>query len=126
MLRWNQYKYVAYPGYHPQLFDLESDPWEVHNLSDIRPDLVQDMDARMRKLTDYETHDRIVKEYDRDSFRVWRDAHLQAGDYYELMARIFCGSDDWNIGGENAERRVIPPWTQEDDRTVIQWLESNL
>lgn len=125
MLRWNQYKYIAYPGYRPQLFDLESDPWEVHDLSDARPDLIRDMDARMRKLTDYETHDRIVKEYDRDSFRVWRDAHLQAGDYYELMARVFCGADDWQISGERTEGKIIPPWTDANEQEVVQWLESD-
>lgn len=79
----------------------------------------------MRKLTDYETHDRIVKEYDRDSFRVWRDAHLQAGDYYELMARVFCGADDWQISGERTEGKIIPPWTDANEQEVVQWLESD-
>ncbi|MBQ7064918.1 MAG: sulfatase-like hydrolase/transferase [Firmicutes bacterium] len=117
MLRQDQYKYIAYPGYEPQLFDLEADPWEIHNLAAERPDLVQQLDERLRRITDYEAHDHIVKEYDRDSFRLWRDCHKEMGDYESLMARIFCGADD-------EEPEVIPPWTEEDEAMVVRWLES--
>jgi choline-sulfatase len=32
MIRKNQYKYVYYPGYRPQLYDLEKDPYESTDL----------------------------------------------------------------------------------------------
>jgi choline-sulfatase len=32
MIRKNQFKYVYYPGYRPQLFDLEKDPYESTDL----------------------------------------------------------------------------------------------
>lgn len=116
MLRKDQYKYVAYPGYEPQLFDLECDPWEIHNIAAGHPELVAQLDQRLRQITDYEAHDHMVKEYDHDSFRVWREGHKAAGDYETLMARIFCGADD-------EEPEVIPPWTEEDEKEVLDWLE---
>ena len=33
MLRWRNWKLVEYPGYSPQLFDLEADPWEARDLA---------------------------------------------------------------------------------------------
>lgn len=118
MLRRDQYKYVAYPGYEPQLFDLAKDPWEIHNLASERPELVQEMDERLRQITNYEAHDHMVKEYDHDSFRVWREGHKAAGDYEKLMARTFCGADD-------EEPDIIPPWTEEDEKAIIKWLEDD-
>ena len=32
MIRHNQWKYIYYPGYPPQLFDLKNDPTERHDL----------------------------------------------------------------------------------------------
>jgi choline-sulfatase len=33
MVRVGRYKYVHYEGYRPQLFDLEADPFEAHDLA---------------------------------------------------------------------------------------------
>ena len=33
MLRWRNWKYIAYPGYPPQLFDLDTDPIEATDLA---------------------------------------------------------------------------------------------
>lgn len=118
MLRKDNWKYIAYPGYEPQLFDLDRDPWEVCNLAGKMPEKAAAMDARLREITDYIAHDRQVKEYDRDSFRVWRDCHKAAGDYDKLMAWIFCGADD-------GVPDVIPPWTEEDEAFVVKWLEDD-
>ena len=116
MLRRDQYKYVAYPGYEPQLFDLDSDPWEIHNLSREKPEIVEQMDKELRSITDYEEHDRLVKAYDKDSFRVWRDCHKAFGDYDRLMSEIFSGAED------GIPERILP-WTLEDEKLVTQWLE---
>ena len=35
MVRFGRYKYVHYEGYRPQLFDLEADPLETHDLAEI-------------------------------------------------------------------------------------------
>ena len=118
MLRKDNFKYIAYPGYQPQLFDLDADPGELHDLSEEMPEKCAELDSRLRAITDYEAHDHMVKTYDHDCFRVWRDCHKAAGDYDSLMARIFCGADD-------EAPAIIPPWTQEDERAVEKWLEED-
>ncbi len=35
MVRFGRYKYVHYEGYRPQLFDLEADPLETHDLAEV-------------------------------------------------------------------------------------------
>jgi arylsulfatase K len=73
MLRHGAWKYVAYPGYEPQLFNLEHDPGELENLAPDRPDVVADMDAKLREIVDYdEVHQRVLA-YDKASFREWRE-----------------------------------------------------
>ena len=56
MLRWRNWKYVAYPGYPPQLFDMEADPIEARDLAGdpSRADAVAACDARLRAIVDYE------------------------------------------------------------------------
>jgi len=72
MLRRGDYKYIAYVGYQPQLFDLKNDPDEIEDLAGIRTDVVRSMDAQLRTIVDYEAVDAEVKKYDRESFRQWR------------------------------------------------------
>ncbi len=115
MLRLGPWKYVAYPGFDPQLFNLDDDPWEVSDLAGKRPEVVTNMDSALRRLVDYEAVDARVKEYDRQSFRHWRQGQLDAGTYRESMARIFSGWD----GVEAAE---ADPWTDEDEERVEAWL----
>ena len=106
MLRRGELKYIAYAGYAPQLFDLGQDPDELHNLAEIRPEDAAAMDAGLRELVDYEAVDRQAKEYDRESFRKWReglgrDAYLRA-----MNERIYPGQ-----------------WTSEQERRVARRLE---
>jgi len=56
MLRWKNWKYIAYPGYPPQLFDLASDPIEEHDLGGDpgHADTVAACDAKLREIVDYE------------------------------------------------------------------------
>ncbi len=54
MMRWKNWKYVAYPGYAPQLFDMENDSIEEHDLGG-RPDMSETIaacDARLREIVD--------------------------------------------------------------------------
>ncbi len=47
-LRMGQYKYI--PGRQPQLYDLATDPAEQHNLATQRPELVEQMEARLQAI----------------------------------------------------------------------------
>ncbi len=117
MVRKGDWKYVAYPGYEPQLFNLADDPWEIINLSAQHPKKVAEMDALLRSIVDYEAVDAKVKAYDRESFRKWRQEQKELGTYWAYMSRIFSGWDDL------AEDQV-QPWTEEDEKNIEQWLNS--
>ena len=69
MLRRGPWKYIAYVGYEPMLFNLTEDPDEVRNLASSRPEVVRELDMQLRKIVDYPAVDAKVKAYDRDSFR---------------------------------------------------------
>jgi len=119
MLRQDQYKYIAYPRFAPQLFDLENDPWEIHNLAEQMPEKCAQMDARLRKIVDYEAFNALVEENDKDCFRVWRDEQKTAGTYEANMAEIFsCGED--------VKPEQIVPWSEADEQQIVSWLESGI
>jgi arylsulfatase K len=99
MLVRGDWKYVAYPGFRPQLFSLADDPDELRELAEASPEFAGDMDRALRELVDYETVDARAKEYDRRAFRAWRDA-LGRAEYLEAMRGVFTGF------GEADERRV--------------------
>lgn len=109
------WKYVAYVGYPSQLFNLDEDPDELHDYAPEHPDIVREMDRRLREIVDYEAVDRKVKAYDRASFRQWRQEQLAAGTYRAVMARIFSGWDDLRDGEGD-------PWTDEEERGIEDWL----
>jgi choline-sulfatase len=63
MLREARYKYVRYVSYPPQLFDLEQDPEELHDLAGdpAQGAVLARMEARLRALLDPAEVDRMVK-----------------------------------------------------------------
>lgn len=63
MLRRGPWKYIAYVGCEPMLFDLAGDPDEVRNLAASRPEIVRELDAQLRKIVDYPAVDAKVKAY---------------------------------------------------------------
>ncbi len=99
MLRQGQWKYVAYPGYQPQLFNVDDDPDEIRNLSREAGNLVEDMDATLRAIIDYPAVDAQVKEYDNAAFREWRGS-LSDAEYQAAMAKMIPG---W---GDTHEERI--------------------
>jgi arylsulfatase K len=117
MLRCGDWKYIAYVGQPPQVFNLKDDPEEVMNHAETAPAVVADMDALLRRIVDYEAVDAKVKAYDRDAFRRWRDEERTARTYGETMARIFSGWDD-------LEPADVVPWTAEDEARIEAWLET--
>ena len=54
MLRWRNWKYIAYPGYPTQLFDLANDPIEAHDLArdSAYADTLKACDAKLRDIAD--------------------------------------------------------------------------
>jgi arylsulfatase K len=119
MVRRGEWKYIAYPGFRPQLFNLAEDPDELRDLAGKEPRKITEMDALLRGIVDYKAVDRKVKAYDRASFKKWREECLAAGDYGELMSRVFSGWD-YIAEGEGA------PWTDEDERVIEKWLEKRV
>jgi arylsulfatase K len=118
MLRNKKWKYNVYVGYEPQLFDLEQDPYEINNLAKKRPDIVNDIDKKLRRIVDYESVDAKVKAYDKKSFAKWRAEHKDEGTYEENMAAIHSGWD--YITKDNTKA-----WSEENERQIIDWLEGN-
>jgi arylsulfatase A-like enzyme len=104
MLRMGDWKYIAYPGYPPQLFNLRNDPGEVLNLADSEPETADIMDRKLRSIIDYEEVDAYVKKYDQTSFQAWRDS-LDDQAYRDAMKKIF---------GE---------WTSREEQCIREWLE---
>jgi choline-sulfatase len=62
MIRKDKYKYIAYVGYEPELFDLDKDPQELRNLAQdaSHADVVQQYDAILRGMADPEALDEMA------------------------------------------------------------------
>ncbi|MCM8757027.1 MAG: sulfatase-like hydrolase/transferase, partial [Candidatus Omnitrophica bacterium] len=116
MLRKGKWKYVVYVGYQSQLFNLEQDQEEIHNLSEEKPSLVAELNHLLRSLVNYPAVDQQVKNYDRESFLAWRNEQVKAGTYFQNMAKIFSGWDDLS-------EKEVQPWTGEDEARINRWLK---
>jgi arylsulfatase K len=106
MIRKGVWKYVAYVGYNPQLFHLESDPDEINNLYLKRPDQVVELDHILRSVVDYETVDKKVKEYDKQAFLQWKQS-LNEAEYVDTMTKLYGN------------------WTKENHDLVEAWTNLN-
>ena len=120
MLRTEQWKYVAYAGYPPQLFDLANDPGELHDLSEERPDVVSRLDAELREIVDYDQTHRNWIDYCKEEFRQWRRQArrgLYVDSSYSLKERP--SSDYWTI-----MNNCFTGYDAEDERRVQAWLDA--
>jgi choline-sulfatase len=54
MVRRGRWKFIYYCAAPHQLFDLEADPHELHNLATERPDQVRELEAELRRFCDPE------------------------------------------------------------------------
>ena len=117
MLRTGDWKYTKYVGYPPQLFNLAQDPDEIHNLADARPEVVAELDAKLKGIVDYDEVDARVTAYDKRAFRRWRMEERSASTYEENMARIYSGWD-------RLTDDLVQPWTKEDEAKVVAWLNA--
>jgi arylsulfatase A-like enzyme len=117
MLREDEWKYIAFAGgYEPLLFNLKDDPGEINNLACKLPEKAAEMKKILYGISNLDEVAAHVKEHEQDSFRVWRHEQMDAGTYYKNMARIYSGWD--YIKAEDAQ-----PWTEENEKKVIAWLE---
>jgi arylsulfatase K len=103
MLREGPWKYVAYPRYDPQLFNLDDDPEEIKNLAASEPEKTQAMDEKLREIVDYETVDAKAKAYDKASFRGWQ-AEIGKDECLAAMAKLY--KDLWT----SADTRSLRDW----------------
>ena len=84
MIRHGKYKYINYAGYPAQLFDLEKDPEELHDLA-ADPRYAQALDEcreRLYRICDPEAVDRQAKARQRELLQEngGRDAVIARGD----------------------------------------------
>lgn len=103
MLRTERWKFVAYPGYPAQLFDLEKDPGELRNRASTEPEIAARLQARLETYADTGAVDREARAEDRKAFRTWRES-VSPEEYRKQLEGLF---------GE---------WTDANERTVREWL----
>ena len=120
MLRKGKWKYVALIGYSPQLFDMEVDPQELHDLSGEQPQVVEQMDQELRSIVDYEQTHQDLLAYNKNAFRQWR-RQAKRGLYVDASYSLqeHPSNDYWKIM-DNA----FTGYSQEDEEQVQRWLES--
>jgi len=104
MLRDGDWKYVAFGGYDPQLFNLREDPDETENLAPERPDVVERLDETLRGICDYPDVDRRAKADDRACFRAWRRG-VDREQYRRALRTSFNGVTD-------AHEQQIEDWLE--------------
>ena len=105
ILRRGPWKYVAYPGYDSQLFDVEKDPAEIKDLVKDKRDTARNMDRTLRRLVDYPEVDAKAKAYDRESFLKWQRS-LGKKKCRETLAELFHA-----------------PWADEHTEQLETWLK---
>ena len=104
MWREGPWKYIRYAGYPPQLFNLDDDPEEIHNLAQSRPDIVHQLNARLESLVDFDQADAQAKANDRHNYQTWRAA-LTPDEIQNALT--------------NAHQGV---WGPNDDQRIETWL----
>ena len=108
MWRQGPWKYIRYAGYPPQLFNLEDDPEEIDNLAPSRPDIVQNLNARLESLVDFDAADAQAKANDRQNFQTWRQT-LTPTEIQQALTQSHQGI-----------------WGPEDDQHLETWLSHDL
>jgi arylsulfatase K len=127
MFRRGPWKYIAYPGFPPELFNVQEDPGELRNLSDDAPAVTATMDAALRDVCDYDEAHARCQAYNRSAFRQWRGevkAHgirmqeygmnVETASYEQAMGNIYVGYgpahearlQSWLDGEETALRET--------------------
>ena len=105
MWRQGPWKYIRYAGYAPQLFNLDDDPEEIHDLSKSRPRNRPGLGFPPRKsLVDFDHADTQAKADDRHNYQTWRQP-LTPQEAHEALTNAHQGH-----------------WTPDDDQHLKTWL----
>ena len=112
-MRWRQYKYIvfgttlsAFKGYKAQLFDVDQDPDEMHDIAASKPDLVAAMDAKLKSHYDYQAVDKEVKAND---FMIYKNYFMDQFGRHKLRKK-FQGTYK---GFDDNDMQKIDAWVRE-------------
>ncbi|MBD3188922.1 sulfatase-like hydrolase/transferase [Candidatus Bathyarchaeota archaeon] len=118
MIRSGKWKYIAYPGFKPQLFNLESDPWEIHDLTSSSGDITKELDEKLRCIVDYDQVHREWQAYCRKGFIEWREAVREKPvRLFEYGARIL------KADYEHVMKNTYKGWAPEHSTQLERWLQ---
>lgn len=119
MIRRDAWKYVAYPGHPPQLFNLDEDPHELDNRAEREPEVAASLDAALREVVDYEAvHERVLA-YDRESFREWRERAKRG----EFSTEEYGNKGKPLTTYEEIMRNSYHGYGPEHEAAIEEWLE---
>ena len=112
MVRHGQYKLILFgqslmrESYPPLLFNLEMDPWELDNLAESQPAVVEAMEAMLLTEYDYRAVDREVKEDDLARYRrfIWGPIFRNGTRCSASLATVYHGFDA-------ADARKVRDWS---------------
>lgn len=112
MQREGKWKLITYATaasssiFPPQLFNLERDPWEMHNIAPDNPEVVVELDAKLRSEINYAT---VMVEYE-------KQGHEWATRWMAAFPR-----DGWRTLLANAYRN----FTDDDEMKFMVWLQKD-
>jgi arylsulfatase K len=119
MLRTGQWKYIAYPGFEPQLFDVDADPDEIVNLATNHQDVVKQLDAKLRSICDYEKVHAEWQAYCKASFRAYRDRFKG-----RTIPLFEYGAANPRATYEDVIANTYKGWTPAHAKQLETWLQS--
>eukprot|EP01063_Lacrimia_lanifica_P011129 TRINITY_DN1790_c1_g4_i1.p1 TRINITY_DN1790_c1_g4~~TRINITY_DN1790_c1_g4_i1.p1 ORF type:complete len:571 (+),score=183.33 TRINITY_DN1790_c1_g4_i1:52-1764(+) len=112
MYRSGPWKYLVFgrhaydPTYVPQLFNVDADPEEVHDVSDANPDVVARLDSELRAIIDYNAVDREARTNDLTLYKYWSKGRSRA----EIMKAM--GGDSGYQGFDDADMKKVEDWVK--------------
>jgi arylsulfatase K len=119
MLRTGWWKYVAYPGYEPQLFYIDADPDEIVNQASSHPDVVEQLDGKLRSVCDYEKVQAEWQAYCKDAFRAYqRQFEGKTIPLFEY------GAKNPHATYEDVMANTYKGWTPAHAKQLEDWLNS--
>ncbi len=115
MLRRDDWKLLAFPGYPPLLFNLRDDPDELQDRSAREPETLRRLEAELHGWVDPERISARAMETDCAHFQTWRETARREGVYAERMADIY----------GRAQGSFTLPWRSEDEDRIEAWLSGS-
>lgn len=102
----NQYGTQAEKNWPVQLFNLDSDPWELHNIAAANPDKVKELGDILHSEVDVEGTDLLAKSFQKDLFmtHTWQGADKCQSVFDSIYGSGTLTKDD---------AKVIEQWTGE-------------